>query len=73
MSGDPRCYTLAQVLEKLHMARGTFEDLRRKGQLPFLDELRPRLGRYVRYRAEPIDRYLAGLWTGPRLLTKARR
>ena len=57
---EPRCYTTAQVLELLEMNRRTFFDLKRRGRLPFLEELRPRLGRIVRYRADRIDAYLAG-------------
>lgn len=59
---DPRCYGIADVLAKLKMERRTFETLRKAGQLPFLEELQPRLGRKIRYRADLIDRYLAGEW-----------
>jgi predicted DNA-binding transcriptional regulator AlpA len=65
-----RCYTLPEVLQKLQMAPRTFFKLRAAGKLPFLEELRPRLGRCVRYRADLIDRYLAGQWTKPRLFSK---
>jgi Helix-turn-helix domain len=58
----PRCYTVPEVLEKLQMAKTTFATLKRAGKLPFLEELRPRLGRRVRYRADLIDRYLRGEW-----------
>jgi predicted DNA-binding transcriptional regulator AlpA len=57
---EPRCYTTAQVLARLEMNRRTFFELKRRGRLPFLEELRPRLGRIVRYRADRIDQYLAG-------------
>jgi predicted DNA-binding transcriptional regulator AlpA len=57
---EPRCYTTAQVLARLQMNRRTFFELKRRGRLPFLEELRPRLGRIVRYRADRIDAYLAG-------------
>jgi predicted DNA-binding transcriptional regulator AlpA len=56
------CYTTADVLAKLGMARRTFFHLKRTGRLPFLEELRPRVGRVVRYRADLIDQYLAGEW-----------
>ena len=59
---DARCYTLPEVLSKLQMAKTTFKTLRRAGRLPFLEELRPRLGRRVRYRADLIDQYLSGEW-----------
>lgn len=55
-----RCYTTAQILDLLHMTRSTFFELKRQGRLPFLEELRPRLGRIARYRADRIDAYLAG-------------
>jgi hypothetical protein len=55
-----RCYTTADVLDLLHMNRRTFFELKRRGQLPYLEEIRPRSGRIVRYRADRIDAYLAG-------------
>lgn len=58
MSARPRCYTVAQLLELLQMPASTFANLKRAGKLPFLDELKPRLGKHARYRAEPVDRYL---------------
>jgi hypothetical protein len=73
MNAEPRCYTLRELLPRLGMTPRTFRRLRAAGALPFLEELRPRLGRIVRYRAEPIDRYLAGHWAGPRLLLGRRR
>jgi hypothetical protein len=57
-----RCDTVAQLCEALEFPRSTFFHLRRQGKLPFLEELRPRLGRVVRDRAELVDRYLAGQW-----------
>jgi len=62
MTPESRCYTLPEVLARLQMAKTTFNRLKRMGQLPFLEELRPRLGRRVRYRADLIDRYLRGEW-----------
>lgn len=56
------CYTTADVLQKLRMARRTFFHLKRTGQLPCLEELRPRLGRVVRYRKDLIDQWCAGDW-----------
>jgi excisionase family DNA binding protein len=55
-----RCYTVAELLEKLQLARSTFDQLKSSGQLPFLEELRPRLGRKLRFRADLVDRYLEG-------------
>lgn len=57
-----RAYTVPQLCAVLELPRSTFFHLRRKGQLPFLEELRPRLGRTVRYRADLVDRYLRGEW-----------
>lgn len=70
---DPRCYDIPEVLAKLKMRRRTFESLRKAGKLPFLEELRPRLGRRIRYRADLIDRYLAGQWGQPRSFSSHRR
>ena len=55
---NTRCYSIGEVLAKLGMSRRTFFRLRASGQLPCVEELRPRLGRIVRYRADLIDRYL---------------
>ncbi len=54
-----RCYTTAEAIRKLSLTRRTFFRLKARGELP-LDELLPRLGRVARFRAEPIDRWLAG-------------
>lgn len=70
---SPRTYTIKQACEALSLPRRTFYDLRKAGKLPMLDELRPRLGRVVRFRAEPIDRYLAGLFGQPRSFMSHRR
>jgi len=57
-----RCYTLEQVLAMLQLSRTAFQRARTAGDLPFLEELRPRIGRRVRYRADLIDQYLSGSW-----------
>lgn len=59
-----RVYLVSQLLGEnlLNMSRRTFFRLRAQGQLPFLVEALPRSGRLIRYRAEPVDRYLAGQW-----------
>lgn len=71
----PRCYTVAQLLgvDLLNMPRRTFFTLKAAGKLPFLQEIEPRLGRRIRYRAEPVDRYLAGQWGQPRSFASHRR
>lgn len=61
-----RAYTIAEICNRLSIPRSTFFHLRTRGQLPFLEELQPRLGRVVRYRADLIDRYADGQWSGPR-------
>ena len=74
MSGA-RCYTIARLLEPdlLDMPRRTFFTLKRAGQLPFLEELKPRLGRRIRFRADLVDRYLAGQWGRSRAFASARK
>lgn len=59
---NQRAYLLPEVLEKLQMKRSTFFSLQAAGQLVMVEELKPRLGRRIRYKAEPIDRYVAGQW-----------
>jgi predicted DNA-binding transcriptional regulator AlpA len=69
----PHCYTTAQVLARLQMSRSTFFSLKQRGQIPCLEEIRPRLGRLVRYRAEPIDRFVEGQWGQSRFFGSHRR
>lgn len=57
-----RAYTVAEIRERIPMSKATFFRLRRLGQLPFLEEIKPRLGRLVRYRADLVDRFLANDW-----------
>ena len=57
-----RCYLIPEILEKLQISKRTFTRQRKAGALPFLEELRPRIGRRPRYRADLVDRYLAGEW-----------
>lgn len=66
-----RCYTTAQLLKLLQMPRRSFFTLKKQGRLPFLEELRPRIGRCARYRADLVDRYLAGQWSGPKTFRRA--
>jgi hypothetical protein len=69
---DTRCYTRAQVMEKLQLPRRTFFALKQAGRLPMLEELRPRIGRAARYRADLIDRYLEGRFQVVRSFSRAR-
>jgi hypothetical protein len=55
-----RCYTVPALLAILQIPERTFYRLRDLGQLPFLEELSPRLGKRRRYRADLVDAYLAG-------------
>jgi hypothetical protein len=60
-----KCYTVAQLLgpDLLNMPRRTFFTLKAAGKLPFLEEIRPRIGRCARFRADLVDRWLANQWT----------
>ena len=62
MSDTVRCYLIPDLLVRLQMSLRTFTRQRKAGALPFLEELRPRIGRRPRYRADLVDRYLAGEW-----------
>lgn len=62
---EARCYTVPELLAKLQMAKTTFKTLHRAGKLPFLEELRPRLGKHARYRADLVEKYLRGEWARP--------
>ena len=57
-----RCYTAADVRQLLNMPKSTFNDFRRRGRLPFLEEIKPRIGRTARYRADLVDDYLSNRW-----------
>jgi hypothetical protein len=59
---DRRFYKTADLLLKLDMSYRTFKRLNKTGKLPFLEELKPRLGQEARWRADLVDRYLAGQW-----------
>ena len=67
MSDAKRFYTVPQLLELLELPLSTFKTLKATGRLPFLEELRPRLGKHARYRRDLVDRYLAGQWNQPRV------
>lgn len=55
-----RCYSAAQIIGFLGISERTFFRLKRRGKLPFLEVLR--VGGSVRYRADLVDRFLAGEW-----------
>jgi hypothetical protein len=73
MTPERRCYTVAQLLDLLQIPRRTFFTLRKAGKIPCLEELKPRIGRRVRYRADLVDRYLAGEWGRSRTFASQRR
>lgn len=56
---DAGAYTVAQVLARISMSRSTFFRLKQQGELPFLEEVKPRLGRLVRYRADLVEQFVA--------------
>ncbi|HLX21666.1 MAG TPA: helix-turn-helix domain-containing protein [Gaiellaceae bacterium] len=72
MSAD-RCYLLEEALRVLQMPRRTFYKLKKKGLLPCVVECTPRLGRRPRFRADLIDRYVAGQFGQPRAFSSHRR
>jgi hypothetical protein len=59
---EKRCYTAAEIRGVLAMTPRTWHRLKKAGRLPFLEELKPRVGRVRRYRADLVDRYLANKW-----------
>jgi hypothetical protein len=69
----PRCYTAKELPALLKMSRSTFFALRKRGALPFLEELKPRLGGQPRYRADLIDRYFENQHGQPRFFAAHRR
>lgn len=66
------CYSAAQIIALLNISPRSFFEWKRRGELPFVEELRPRLGRSVRYRADLIERYLRGEWSGSSFRQRAR-
>jgi len=60
--GEPRCYTLPQVCDRLQVPARTFRELWKTGRYPFLEEVLPRFGKRIRFRADLIDRYVSGQW-----------
>jgi len=68
-----RAYTIAEVCARLSIPRRSFFHLRKAGQLPMCQELKPRIGRVVRYRADLVDRYADGQWGQPRSFSSHRR
>lgn len=67
------CYTAQQIRERIQMSRASFTKLKREGKLPFLEEIKPRLGRVIRYRADLVDTYLRGEWQRPARFGGLRR
>lgn len=71
---DAGCLTIAQVCARISMPRRTFTRLRDAGQLPFLEEVQPRLGMRPRYRADLVEQYVAGTFNrSPLAIVRRRR
>jgi hypothetical protein len=68
----PSCYTVAEVIEKLKLSARTFRRLKQEGKLPFLEEIRPPLGRFPRYRADLVDTYLRNEWQRDEVAARRR-
>jgi hypothetical protein len=69
-----RCYSRAEVIELLHLKPRTFDRLKAKGALPFVEEVKPSMGpKHKLYRADLLDRYLAGEWGTSRYLSKHKK
>jgi predicted DNA-binding transcriptional regulator AlpA len=67
------CYRVRDVLALLQMSERTFFRLKAEGKLPYLEEIRPRSGRALRFRRDLIDQYLAGDWGRPSLVFGRKR
>jgi hypothetical protein len=67
------CYTAQEIQQRLKMSRASFTKLKREGKLPFLEEIKPRLGRVIRYRADLVETYLRGEWQRPQRFGGLRR
>ncbi len=65
-----RCYTVAQILDLFDLPRRSFFTLKAAGKLPFLEELKPRIGRRMRFRADLVDRYLENEWRPRAILAR---
>jgi hypothetical protein len=70
---SPACYTARDIQQRLKMSRTTFNDLKRAGRLPFLEEIKPRLGGVIRYRADLVETYLRNEWQRPQRFGGLRR
>ncbi len=57
---DRGCLTITEVCERISLSRTSFYRLRDAGELPFLEEVQPRLGKRPRYRADLVEHYVAG-------------
>lgn len=70
---SPRVYLVRDVCEILKMSRRQFFEHRRAGRLPMCEELRPRIGRVLRFRADLVDRYAEGRFGQLRSFSAHRR
>lgn len=68
-----KCYTRKQVLDLLHYKARTFERKVRAGELPYVEVLQPSAKNHKLYRADLIDRYLAGEYGQSQYLNAHKR
>jgi hypothetical protein len=67
-------YTKIQLLDLLHLTARNFERLRKQGRLPFVEQIHPQISSHTKlFRADLVDRYLAGEWGQPRHFTAHKR
>lgn len=58
----PAVYTIAQVCQRLSISRRTLYRLWPAGEMPFLEEVQPRLGAMARFRADLVEQYAANVF-----------
>ena len=56
---DRGAYTITEVCERISMPRSTFYRLLAAGELPFIEEVQPRLGKRPRFRADLVETFVA--------------
>lgn len=73
MKNVPHCYRVPELLIKLQLSERSFYRFLALGELPFLEELSPRLGKLRRYRADLVDAYLENRFDKRALRPRASR
>jgi hypothetical protein len=69
----PRAYTRADLCAILNIPRRSFFHHLKAGHLPMCEELKPRIGRVPRYRADLVDQYVENQFGRPRAFGSHRR